>query len=212
MKNGAKIHLSAQEMELVTNKEWLFLKRAILEKIDVLLGGIHKKFSEVIGIENIDFINRLKNQGGKISRGENYKGLPYRILDYPASFSREQIFAVRTLFWWGNFFSISLHLSGSYLSPEQNIKKSFSYLKDKQFYIHLGSDQWDHDLDESGYIPISEISFDQFIEISKNDFFKISKKINLNEMDKAQELLETGFHEILDFVKISFHPGGEKVL
>ena len=41
---------------------------------------------------------------GKISRGENYRGLPYLILDYPAYFSQKDIFAFRTMFWWGHFF------------------------------------------------------------------------------------------------------------
>ena len=49
----------------------------------------------------------------KIAKGENYLQLPYVLLDYPRCFDKENIFAIRTMFWWGNFFSITLHLSGS---------------------------------------------------------------------------------------------------
>ena len=53
-------------------------------------------------------------QSPKISRGENYNGLPYVMLDYPRCFGKEDVFAMRTMFWWGNFFSITWHLKGKY--------------------------------------------------------------------------------------------------
>ena len=212
MKNGAKIHLSAQEMELVTNKEWLFLKRSILGKMEAFLGELHEMFSEMMEDENFIFDNKLKNQGGKISKGENYKGLPYMILDYPAKFSRNNIFAVRTMFWWGNFFSISLHLSGKYLLEHHNSEECFSFLKEKNFYIHSGVDEWDHDLNETGYMPVGDLEYDQFIKISKNDYFKISKKVELNEFDYVSKFFETAFREIMNFVTISSRLYGEKDL
>lgn len=207
--NGAKIHLSTQEMELVTNKEWLFLKRSILTKVEDLFGGLQSGFRNRLEKENFIFNNSLKNHGGKISRGENYKGLPYRILDYPAMFSKEHIFAIRTLFWWGNFFSISLHLSGKYLSLNRNPTGSFSYLREHNFRIHSGKDEWDHDLDEPGYLATGELKFEEFQEILQHKYFKISQKINLNEFDKAPDLLEEAFGEIMDYLKISCRQSGE---
>jgi len=50
----------------------------------------------------------------RISKGENYKGLPWVVLDYPRCFGRDDVLAVRTLFWWGHYFSVTLHLKGSY--------------------------------------------------------------------------------------------------
>ena len=41
----------------------------------------------------------------------------------PAVFSKENIFAIRTMFWWGNFFSISLHVSGKYFKTEIDFSK-----------------------------------------------------------------------------------------
>ena len=50
----------------------------------------------------------------KISKGENYRGLPYVMLDYPRLFGREEVLAIRTFFWWGHGFSVTLHLKGGY--------------------------------------------------------------------------------------------------
>lgn len=212
MQNGAKIQLSTQEMELVTNKEWLFLKRSILVKMEAFLGSLHRKYSEMMAQENLVFNEKLKNKGGKISKGDNYKGLPYMILDYPAQFSKNHIFAIRTMFWWGNFLSISLHLSGKSHFPNSKNREKFSYLQGSNFYIYSGHDEWNHDLDEENYIALNEIDFNQFQDLLSNKFFKISKKINLSEIDKAPEFLEEGFFELMEFLKISSHPNDEKDL
>ena len=212
MQNGAKIHLSTQEIELVTNKEWLFLKRSILKKMEIFLGELHKRFIDIAEEELFHFDDTLKKRGGKISRGENYKGLPYLILDYPAKFSKNEVFAVRTLFWWGNFFSMSLHLSGSYLNNCRHSEQSFDYLTNKNFVIYTGNDEWDHDLVEGGYVSAAKLNFDQFLQITENKYLKISKMIHLGDFENAPELLTNYFSEILAFVQISCHQFDEKDL
>jgi len=66
----------------------------------------------------------------KISRGENYLGLPYLVLDYPRLFRPDAVLAIRTFFWWGHFFSSTLQLSGGYktefLSRLQAAQETFS--------------------------------------------------------------------------------------
>ena len=63
----------------------------------------------------------------KISKGENYNGLPYVMFDYPRFFTKENVFAVRTFFWWANYFSVTLHLKGEYkeMFAETIFKKYF---------------------------------------------------------------------------------------
>ncbi|MEI9808974.1 MAG: hypothetical protein WDO16_14545 [Bacteroidota bacterium] len=72
----------------------------------------------------------------KISKGENYKGLPYLVLDYPRYFEKDNHFAVRSMFWWGNFFSSTLHLSGIYKKKYTSaIEASFTQLQENDFFI-----------------------------------------------------------------------------
>jgi hypothetical protein len=78
-----------------------------------MFGGINEMMKkELASFDHL--FGDIQCLNGKISRGENYQLLPYIILDYPSYFSRNNIFAVRTMFWWGNFFSITLHLSGDH--------------------------------------------------------------------------------------------------
>jgi hypothetical protein len=136
MNTSTKIHLSILETELIQNKEWILTKRKIIEKVYLLFGSTHDSYKEILKNEQLLPEPHYKNITGKISKGENYHGLPYVILDYPALFSKEDIFAVRTMFWWGNFFSISLHLSGKYFQTQNNFSMAALFTRKGFFYMH----------------------------------------------------------------------------
>jgi hypothetical protein len=113
MAQNAKIALSEQERHLLLNKDWILTKRSLMQKADVLLGMALPGIQALVALH--DWLPpELVGANPKIHRGENYLGLPYVILDYPAFFSKSGVMALRSMFWWGHFFSVTLHLSGSY--------------------------------------------------------------------------------------------------
>ncbi|MEO6134266.1 MAG: hypothetical protein ABIP35_03870 [Ginsengibacter sp.] len=210
--NDAKIHLSIQESELVNNKEWLFYKKNIIDKVYNLLGGLNDQYRNIVENEKQNLPLHFINSGGKISRGENYKGLPFLILDYPAIFNKENIFAVRTMFWWGNFFSISLHLSGKSVPEKEQLPKWISFLGQYNFMICVNENQWEHDFEPGNYIAIKEINRAELEKVATNNFFKVAKKIELNRWNEVPEFLKNSFAEIVHFLKFNYHPDGEKGL
>ena len=208
MDTATKISLSTLETELVQNKEWILTKRKIIEKVYLLFGEALENYREILGDYKFSLPEFNKASAGKISRGENYHGLPYVILDYPGLFARENIFAIRTMFWWGNFFSISLHVSGKYLQDEWNSASTLQYLHDKAFFICTNDDQWQHHFETSNYIAAKELKPADLYKIKERNFFKISKKLEVGEWDNVQNFLQKTFVEITTFLNISF-PAGE---
>ena len=211
MNETAKIHLSALEMEVVNNIEWIFIKHQIIEKVYHLFGELHHNYRKIVEAEKQFLPSIFQKPGGKISKGDNYNGLPYLILDYPAMFSKENIFAVRTMFWWGNFFSISLHLSGNHFKSSQDMSSWLTFFAVNNFSICINEKEWEHDFQSSNYIFVDALTKEQIENISKKNFFKVAKKIKLSEWDQAREFLELSFNEIISFIKINF-PNGEKAL
>ncbi len=211
MNTEAKIQLSKLETDLIQNKEWILTKRSVINKVYQLFGEMHKIYKGICGQEPPSIIEFYKDTGGKISKGENYKGLPYVIMDNPATFTKEAIFAIRTMFWWGNFFSISLHLAGKKFQLQNDPSKLLLFLKENFFYICVNEDEWQHNFEPSNYISVSNLSENKFNEISRRNFIKISKNLELNKWNAAPEFLEESFKEIIDFLKIS-SPAGEKDL
>jgi len=211
MHTKTKIHLSALEMELIENKEWILTKASVINKVFQLFGEMHEVFRGIVEEESYSLVAEIfKKNTAKISKGENYQGLPYVIMDYPAFFSKENIVAIRTFFWWGNFFSISLHLSGRSFQIKDNFSKCYHYLKENSFFICINDKEWQHNFDPANYMEASKVNEKKLDQIIKRGFLKISKKADLNQWENVPEFFERNFIEILEFLKISF-PGDGKV-
>lgn len=211
MNEEAKIQLSAREMELVNNTEWIFTKQLIIEKVYHLFGQLHNDYRKIVLKEKHFLPATMLEPGGKISKGENYQGLPYVILDYPASFSKEKILAVRTLFWWGNFFSIALHISGENFKSGHVSAEAIDFLKEKKFSVCVNENEWQHHFDASNFVNIDKLNPAEIEILQEKNFLKIAKKTELTEWDSATKFLIEAFEEIIEFIKFNFR-GGEKDL
>src|SRR5262245_43273102 len=104
--NRAKIQLTADELTLVQNADWLLTKNNIIEKVFEMFGDVAAGAGDIFKQHSASLPQEAFVQSPKISKGEKYLGLPYVMLDYPRLFTKDDVFAIRTLFWWGNFFSI----------------------------------------------------------------------------------------------------------
>jgi hypothetical protein len=182
-----KIRLSPEELMLAKNAEVLLTKNRIMQKACDLFAelaeqvtlGFEKEFNKV---RQEIFLN-----GPKISRGEQYKGLPYVILDHPRIFSRQDVFAIRTMFWWGHYFIQTLHLKGLYHDRYANaLIQNAGILSEAGIYISNGNDEWLHDFEEPNFLPVSGISQIELKErIQRPGYLKLAIKISLDDWNAA---------------------------
>jgi len=191
--NEAKIQFSAEELLLAENAEWILTKNRIIAKICDLFAGLAKEMEA--GLLQVSLQEEIKRSTAKISKGENYKGLPYVVLDYPRLFTKENVFAIRILFWWANYFSITLHLKGVYKDFFlKKIKKNINFFSDNNFYINTSADEWQHALHANDYILVKEVNAEMLEKsFTQNDFLKLSAKLTLNEWNQSQKLLSELF-------------------
>jgi hypothetical protein len=109
-----KVTLSPKELELVNNAGWILTKNAIIQKVYLMFGGLSEAYRAAIEKDAHITIEDIGPRSPKISKGEQYEGLPWVMLDYPRNFSGQDAFGIRSFFWWGNFCSITLQLSGRF--------------------------------------------------------------------------------------------------
>lgn len=206
--SGAKIQLSYLEKELVQNSDWILTKRSIITKVAALFGDLSETYTEIINGSLLPA--EIKSIAPKISRGENYHGLPYVVLDYPRVFDKQNIFAIRTLFWWGNFFSISFQMKGKYRKQFINaILSHYQQVASAGYSVCISNDEWDFRFTETNFKPVNELSFGQWESImSSNTFSKISVKVPLAHWEKIPDELINFFKLNLQVAGINF-PGGE---
>lgn len=191
MNREPKVRLSPLEKELIINSDWILTKNGIIEKVKALLGELQSRQQAILSQPLFALPEEVVLPSAKISKGENYKGLPYLVLDYPRYFTRGHVFAVRSFFWWGHFFSSTFQLSGDYKTKyEDNIIRSFPALQEGGYSVCVNADPWEHDFSEANYSAIKNITANDFEELIRGHLFiKLAKKITLQEWDNAEEKL-----------------------
>ena len=186
-----KIQFLPAEIELVSSPDIILTKNAILQKIKSFFEEMQMKQQDILKKYSSQLPEEVLKISPKISRGENYKGLPWLVLDNPRHFQHNNIFAIRTMFWWGNFFSITLHVSGNNKSDLlKNLTGNVSLLAKNDFYIYNGTKEWEHDIDPGSYKILSVIKEDDLQKIfSTNNFLKIAAKFSIGSLEAIEDKL-----------------------
>ncbi len=198
----SKLMLSADEQQLVINTEWILTKRKIMDTVNRLLGQTSAHLQLVIENERNWLPEAVVQSTPKIAKGENYLQLPYMLLDYPRCFNADDIFAVRTMFWWGNFFSITLHLSGSYKAMfQQKIIENVAVVK-QDVFICINENQWQHHFEADNYTDIKKLPETELQDmVFEKQFIKLAIKFPLQPWDAVPAMLDDSFIELINMLK-----------
>ena len=180
--NVAKLHLSPEEIQLVTDPGIILTKNSVMAKVVQLMAALSGDYRSVwegaiagaaagggasgdgvpglgqAGAQAGDRAGGLADASPKISRGENYRGLPWVMLDYPRFFGREEVFAIRTMFWWGHGFSTTLHLKGKYKELYLPvIERHWMVLAGAGFHVGVSDDEWQHEHGDHNYRELTRV-------------------------------------------------------
>jgi hypothetical protein len=168
-----------KELQIIRDREFLLTKSVAISKTHELLVGVQSELRKSVHESDLKSIIGKNQLSGKISKGENYRRLPYMVLDYPAIFSKEDIFAYRTMFWWGNFFSCTLHLQGSFLLRyRKHLSANIEQLASRDTFICVNSSPWEYHYEADNYklLQLSDLDV-----MNRHPFLKISKRIELKD-------------------------------
>jgi hypothetical protein len=199
--SNAKVRLSLKEQELVLNADWILTKNAVIQKLYTFFGALSEQYQT-----QLQQCSGLANEAAcavapKISRGENYEGLPWVMLDYPRYFSGNDVFAIRSFFWWGNQVSITLHLSGKFKTFYSNAIQQYFHLRNgnphptHEWYIGINlDDAWQHHFRPENYRKAAEMNPAMIPQLP---YIKLAKKIPLDEWEDVDFFLQQTFKEML---------------
>lgn len=208
MVEATKITLSNKELELVCNTDWIFTKHTIIQKVMQLFGDLVPVLENEFALAGESLPKEIFINRAKISKGENYQLLPYVMLDYPRFFSKTESFAVRTFFWWGNFFSVTLQLSGKYQEAFQShLSDSFDFLKQNNYSVCINETPWQHDFGINNYLPATDLNKEEFTAIlNRKPFIKLAKRIPLQLWETVPSFIIKSAAEIIQLIKVHQAP------
>ena len=189
--------LSAEELSLMSDPQLLLTKKLILEKVQGILGRVEQKLHPLL--QQIPLPQQILVKSGKISQGENYQDLPYQVLDFPRHFDAHGIFAYRTMFWWGHYFSGTLHLGGHHLDPlRDTLLEKIEELPLRGDFFCVNKGPWHYHFQPSNYRPFQELSLEYLQEnLSQKPFIKISQKWPFEAHPDLPDLVTQHFLDLM---------------
>lgn len=180
---GSKIRLSPSETALISNAEVILTKNSIIQKTVALLAQLQQN---LVREEAVTFPS-----SPKISKGENYLGLPYVVLDYPRISKGDDLLFIRSMFWWGHSFSSTLQVAGSYKEQHlPGLQTAFDTLAQQDYYIGINEDPWQHHFEPTNYKKLSSMRREEYFFLTAHQpHIKIAARWSLSEWDMAANRL-----------------------
>lgn len=195
-----KLSLNDDDLALLNNRTLIDSKRSALSHIVDLLGDAESRFHELITLYGHLLPPEMVNRHGKISRGENYRGYPWVVLDHPAIFGKSDFMAFRTLFWWGDSFSLIFQAGGQYFADYGSMAFISSLIqKYPEVLVCIGDSPWEHHYEKDNYTTISsDFNLSAFhSHCEQKNFIKIAFRFPLNQLNDLNALLAERMEEIL---------------
>lgn len=194
------IELNTQEIDYLQDRDFLLSKRRITDKLIALLEEVRANLRKEFQAAPLDLEEAMDVKIGKISKGENYRGLPYLVLDFPKLMEQEQILALRTMFWWGHTFSCTLHVQGDIWEKyKENVFAQSHLLEGQAVYVCVHENPWEYHFGSDNYRLWEELVDEKEILLQKY-FLKLSRQCPLDSYPALSHfVLETWrlYHRLL---------------
>ena len=106
------------------------------------------------------------------------------------------------MFWWGNFISVTLHLSGKY--KEALAKNILDRLQNNpgDIFICINENEWQHHFEPDNYIVAASITNYKYGKINEHGrFLKLSIKLDLQQWNEMPALLINAYQKMATLIK-----------
>lgn len=195
---------SEKELELLGSAAFFELKNQVTHKLKAVFGEVNESLAAIADTQKAILPEPVLFPKGKISSGENYLGYPWMVLDYPRFFEKENVFAYRSMCWWGNHFSFTLHIGGKYYAGiKSGLAAKLETANDDAVYICVNESPWHYHFENNNYITLQAFnlkSLRERNELLAKSFLKLSRKIELHEAEKVKQVACESFLKLISLV------------
>lgn len=193
--------LSNEELAILKDDTFLKLKNALSEKVIKYLSEIERALHQQITQSDFPFPEGTFLKAGKISKGEQYLGLPYFILDYPRLFTKDNVFAFRSMLWWGHHYCCTLHIQGAELTNRKD-EIANKIIQSKDLYFCINQHPWEYHYQKDNYLIINDINLqDIHSQIDNYGFIKLSNFIPVDLWSEYKSFTLASFARFLKCVQ-----------
>jgi len=180
----------AYELQIMHNTKFLRTKRAVIATQVQLLANFAQKLQQLPVHQQFNFPIEVHCKSVKVAKGNNYRGLPYVMLDCPKAFQKEHIFAFRSMFWWGHGYSFTLHLGGKFWNRYREIiTANLAQVNTNNMYVCVNNSAWEYHFEADNYCTLQSLTTAQQQRLFNNrNFCKLSIPLSLSQLDAFYEI------------------------
>ena len=193
-----------KELQYLTDTDFLLTKAVIGEKVQHWLSQTQQTLQAYISSQNLSFPSGVQHRAGKITKGENYQQLPYYVLDYPRKLAREDIFVLRTLCWWGHYFSVTFQLAGaSWEQYRPVVQQNAKLLQHPDVFFCISDDPWQHHREPSYYQSLESLRPSEVVSLmAERTFLKVATFLPLTAWETLPEFALQFFKKMVRVIEI----------
>lgn len=179
-----KLDLSPEEFAVLGNRRFFIVRQEVNLKLDHFFSRLQQEWISETETWKLP-LDEIDRTRGKIFRGENYRGFPYTLMDFPRHFSKKSVFAIRSMCWWGHEFSFTLHLQGAALQHYiRTLAERTARLQTKNFWWCVNAHPWDYHFDSGNYCRLDEMKPEAILtHAERHGFIKLSQKKDLQDYE-----------------------------
>ncbi len=192
------------ELRCLQDTRFLRTKATATQKVQQLLNQTLDELQQYLAAHPRAFPAEVQTRAGKLSRGENYRGFPYLVLDYPRQFSQDDVFALRTMFWWGHFFSITFQLGGASWSRfRPAVQRNLWQLSGKSLWLGVNDDPWQHHRQPDNYRPLDALTAqEQQNQLENANFLKLARFLPVDAWELLPPSASLFLGEVIDLIEL----------
>lgn len=189
------IKLTKHELNFARNTSYPLAKHQIVQKVSQLFQHLGQKL--VRDFENHPLIQSTEY---KITRGDNYRFMPYLVLDFPRITGKNFPITCRTFFWWGHYFSCTIIVQTALIDLDKTAELLAFKRKTR---LLVGADLWEQDLQSAAYTKLSKLSPGEIKTLlEQQEYLKIATKIALSEFEGLEEPATKAYSKMLSQICI----------
>ncbi len=198
----SNLEFTEEELNVLNDSHFFSVKLSVTRKIIDLFGKLELELKEELNRTGLPEEEGLNVTTGKIFRGENYLNLPYILLDYPKLFNTKNVFAFRSMLWWGNGFSFTLHLQGeAWEKRKDGIIKNIESLKNKELYICVNDTPWQYHFGTDNYIQLDHFLAESRREVLyEKSFIKICSRLEITRYTEVISVAKRTFNNLMKLI------------
>ncbi len=188
--------LNDKEIEFLKSKEHFLLKNEVDEHVNTLLHQVQNHILEIWSPDkNWCIPIEASRIPRKINKGNNHKGYPFQVTDFPSIFDKESIFTFRLVVWYGNIISFNLIITNTFINF---FKPQLPKVCDGKTYLYRGTDVWQTDTSKGQHLLLKKSTIIEAEEYFKNNqSIRLFREFNMNQIDDITRLTKECFTDWL---------------